>query len=147
MSKGPAIQTEGNVSFGESLEIGSGSVSLQIAVADRHVDGRPAYLNVRVGDGSASASLRVYIHVADDLVAFFADLACAWRGWPGEKAWSSVEGDFKMTATNDGRGHVSLLVALKPQVPQPPWAFQATVPLEAGELDRIAAGARDLNAG
>ena len=105
-----------------------------------------AYLDVEVGDGSASARLVAYVHDANDLIAFFAAIAQDWRGWTGERKWASLESDFLISATSDVRGHFFLRVSLKPQVPNAPWAFQATVPLETGELDRVAAAVRGLNA-
>jgi hypothetical protein len=45
------------------------------------------------------------------LADFLSELAGSWRGWEGERKWTSLEGDIELTATHDGRGLVALVPA------------------------------------
>jgi hypothetical protein len=72
------------------------------------------------------------------------DTRDGWRGWPGEKVWYSPEREFDLRATSDRRGHITLKICVVPPVPSPPWRFECNVPLEAGQLDRVAVEIRSF---
>jgi hypothetical protein len=126
------------------LGLSSEGPSLRLFAPERHQNRSVEYFSVEIGDGSASARLRVYAYDAWQLAALFESMAREWRGWLGEKVWYSPEREFDLRATSDGRGHVTLKICVVPQVPSPPWRFECTVPLEAGQLDRVAVEIRSF---
>ena len=67
----------------------------------------------------------------------FAELSESWRGWDGERVWSSNEGTLELTAAHDGVGHITLRVVLR-HVSAAPWEIGATLILEAGALAALA---------
>jgi Family of unknown function (DUF6228) len=73
---------------------------------------------VRLVVGSLEVSRRVtdfawHETVVDSLAQWFKELDEAWRGWEHTKDWTSMEGDFELSAAHDGRGTVTLTVYLK----------------------------------
>ena len=78
---------------------------------------------------------------AGALARYFASLASDWRGWTGERAWQAVDGTLRFTATHDGLGHIALQVHLHEGVWLDAWQARATLNLEAGALDALAADA------
>ena len=76
---------------------------------------------------------------------FLADLAENWRGWTGSKSWGDLEGLIRIEATHDGRGHVSLDFDLRSSL-YDGWRVEATVPVEAGQLDALVRAARAFDA-
>jgi hypothetical protein len=96
-------------------------------------------VTVTGADLLASAEV-AHIGGGDGLNAYWADLAESWRGWSGEKAWRSIEGDLDFSATSDRTEHVTLKVTLAYRAPWR-WQTQAILAIEAGQLDGFAAGA------
>ena len=43
------------------------------------------------------AQARVYSYMSTGLAEMFAEMAADWRGWPGEKSWSSLEGELHLS--------------------------------------------------
>jgi len=78
---------------------------------------------------------------AGALAPYFASLAADWRGWTGERTWKAVDGTLCFTATHDGLGHIALQVELREGVWLDAWQARATLNLEAGALDAVAADA------
>ncbi|MDA0184525.1 DUF6228 family protein [Solirubrobacter phytolaccae] len=78
------------------------------------------------------------------LVEFFDDLARSWRGWVHDKVLSAMEHDFRLRATHDGTGHVTLWIGFGPDLTENEryWHLVAPLELEAGALDRLAAQMR-----
>jgi hypothetical protein len=68
---------------------------------------------------------------------FFSGLATEWRGWEGIKEWRTYEDGLALLAANDGRGHVTLTVELR-QRSKDGWLVRGNVPLDAGQLERVA---------
>ena len=68
----------------------------------------------------------------------FHDLAKHWRGWSGEKSAESPEGHLQLTCTADRTGHVAIRVRLRNMAVDDDWRVEATLHLEAGQLDRLA---------
>lgn len=90
---------------------------------------------------------RTQVHLAAgpleaSLADFFAELAAAWRGWAGQREWASYEGGLTVSCAHDGLGHVNIDVRLA-EANRRAWIVEAAVPLDAGQLDRVA---RDLAA-
>jgi Family of unknown function (DUF6228) len=68
----------------------------------------------------------------DAIPAFLHDLAEDFRGWPGSRNWRSLEDQFRLEATHDSLGHVSLLVRLRPRAYLDHWELCLPVTVEAG---------------
>ena len=79
----------------------------------------------------------------DDLLEFFDRLAEDWRGWTGERTFTSLEGDLALTATHDG--HVQLRVTLRQSAIPDGWTAEAHIRLDPGEqLSRAVADLRQV---
>ncbi len=76
--------------------------------------------------------------IAESIGRFFKSLGEDWRGWDGERTWSSIEGTFALNATHDGLGHVPLRVHLQQNVYEHAWQVDAVIHLEAGGLPAVA---------
>jgi Family of unknown function (DUF6228) len=84
------------------------------------------------------ASVNVWDYGAGP-AAFFQLLADDWRGWDGERSWSSLEGQLAIKARHDGKGLIICEVAIGSVIP-PTWSLQATMTFGAGaHMDEIAA--------
>jgi Family of unknown function (DUF6228) len=92
--------------------------------------------DVRV-EASASAFM------AQDLGQYFEELASNWRGWQGRKEWSTLEGEFTLSATSDSTGHIALAYFLRPPHTGFHWELRDAVELEAGQLQAIAQEMKD----
>ena len=87
---------------------------------------------------SLHAELRVSGYLAPDLGQFFHELAAQWRGWEGERGWSSLEGEFELSATSDRTGHTTLQFKLRPPLTGCEWRVAGALLLEAGNLESVA---------
>ena len=96
---------------------------------------------VEIRSRGLQATARVSSYQSVGLPKFFNDLAAHWRGWSGEKAWQSCEGEFVLRAESDRTGHVFLTAALTDGAPAR-WEVSAVLTLEAGQLEHLAAEAR-----
>jgi len=106
---------------------------------------RPAYLEIVLEDQGLRAQSEIHAVVSgpDNLpTKFFIELAESWRGWRGTKDWQSYERDWKLSATADGKGHVFLQVGLAAGASDDQWRVQATLVLEAGQLEGYSQGFR-----
>src|ERR1700691_5899488 len=65
------------------------------------------------GSGLKASATGVYLYDAQGLAQFFQDMAANWKGWEGEKTWSSIEGEFGLAATSDRLGHITLRIRLR----------------------------------
>src|SRR5262249_32127444 len=78
----------------------------------------------------------------------FADMARQWSGWPGKLTWESVLGELSLTCSHDRRGHITIRVNLRSaQIPdQTPddWIVNASVFIEAGQLEALARRAKQF---
>ena len=103
--------------------------------------------NIRLSRRGLDASVVVYEletgEITRGLASFIASLARDWRGWQGDRVWSSLEGEFKVTARHDGLGTVELIVRLGQLDPtrEGVWTAQASLFLDAGGLDVLARNA------
>jgi hypothetical protein len=97
------------------------------------------YLRVGLKERDITASSsQVYLYEAFALSSFFAELAGEWKGWEGEKEWSSVENDFALSAISDGLGHVALHVTLKSGPYEDDWCVKGVIYIDAGQLAELA---------
>lgn len=75
-----------------------------------------------------------------DLVRFFEDLAENWKGFNGEKEWSSLEGEFSLTCTSDSLGHFVLNATISNN--EDTRYARKTIFIESGQLEKIALEAK-----
>jgi hypothetical protein len=80
---------------------------------------------------------------SDGLADYFAGLAANWKGWSGQREWTSFERDLKLSAQSHHTGHIDLHVNLNHGAP-PYWELQFGIALEAGELERLSVEAREF---
>lgn len=80
----------------------------------------------------------------NNLSQFFNDLAAHWRGWNGEKQWSSLEGEFTLKCESDSCGHVFMEVVLKSGLYEDDWSVQTGISIDAGQLEEIAANVKQF---
>ena len=86
------------------------------------------------------AEARVWLSDLDTpLNAFFRDMADNWRGWEGAKEWGTYEGGLRLSCSRDGLGHIAVSVDLHERSGPDGWFVQGDVPLEAGQLEQLAA--------
>lgn len=75
-----------------------------------------------------------------NLVSFFEDLAKNWKGFDGEKEWSSLEGEFNLSCTSDSLGHFALEVTIRDNMDTR--YARKTIYIESGQLEKIALEAK-----
>jgi hypothetical protein len=71
------------------------------------------------------------------LAPFFDELGSLWKGWEGVREWRNYEGNFGLSCTNDGLGHVTVTVELQVWSPYR-WLVRGDVLLDAGQLEQVA---------
>lgn len=95
---------------------------------------------------SASAEVDAFAYDGEHgLGLLFRRLADDWRGWEGERTWSSLEGDLDLSATHDGLGHIALEVRLRSGPYAEDWLVRGTIWLDAGQLNAVARDAAALS--
>ena len=93
---------------------------------------------VSVASGSWRGEVRASSFMASDLGDFFHGLALSWRGWEGERNWSTLEGEFTLCATSDRLRHIRLAFALSQPSIDLGWELKGALELEAGMLESAA---------
>jgi hypothetical protein len=94
---------------------------------------------VRLTGLDLSAVARVYSDaVCGHPAGMFAQMAAHWKGWQGEFAWESSEGELALRCAQDRTGHVAIGVVLRSGPSEADWMVEATVMAEAGQLEEIA---------
>jgi hypothetical protein len=94
---------------------------------------------VRLSGLELSALGRVYAGAgAGHPAPMFALMAAHWKGWQGEFAWESSEGELTLGCARDRTGHVSIGIVLRSGPSKADWKVEATVVAEAGQLEAIA---------
>jgi Family of unknown function (DUF6228) len=84
------------------------------------------------------ASVNVWDYGAGP-AAYFQLLADNWKGWDGDRSWSSLEGQLNIDARHDGKGLIICEVTVG-SVIAPTWSLTATLTFGAGaHMDEIAA--------
>lgn len=77
-----------------------------------------------------------------NLVRFFENLAENWKGFDGEKEWSSLEDEFSLNCTSDSLGHFALEVTIRNN--EDTRYARKTIFIESGQLEKIALEARNF---
>lgn len=108
---------------------------------------RPAgqeYFRATIRSNHLFSFTDVYIFDPYDsnLVRFFEDLAKSWKGFDGEKEWSSLEGEFSLRCTSDSLGHFALEVTIGNN--EDTRYARKTIYIESGQLEKIALEARKV---
>lgn len=88
------------------------------------------------------AEARASTFMAADLGQFFTSLANDWRGGQDERTWTTLEGEFELTATSDALGHVRLAYFIRPPHTGFNWELRGVLELEAGQLESLALDAQ-----
>lgn len=97
--------------------------------------------------GGITASVKVYGYAphSHDLASWFASLGEKTRPWSDDLAWESLEGEFKIKASSDAKGHVYFHVSLRDLPGAYEEAFiQVGLESELGQLNKIASEAKDF---
>jgi hypothetical protein len=97
-----------------------------------------ARVSIRVGE-ELNATQTLEITPADyrELVGFLDEIAREWKGWSEQKVWRLQDERTSLEASHDGLGHVMLTARLLPRLYDLDWSAQATITLEAGQLDAV----------
>lgn len=120
----------------EQVLIKSSQTSACLTLSDWDGD----YFTVAYTSPAVSALRRVHRDYGG-LSSMFRKLAKLWRGWEGTSKWGTWEGDFEISCTHDGRGHVFCDFTLADDVsPQngEEWSVTGEIVLDVGQLDAIA---------
>lgn len=79
----------------------------------------------------------------ENLASYFLDLEESWKGWNGEKSWSSLGHDLALAATSDGHGHCRFHITVRDGAIQTWQASMSDLEVDAGEdLIRLARSVR-----
>jgi S1-C subfamily serine protease len=96
------------------------------------------YLYVKVQNSGLVAENRVFIHT--DLIvlkSFFRTIAENWQGWVGTRHFTSIEEDFVLTATHNGRSAVVVKIDLNDSQTVASWTVATKLELDLGSLEAI----------
>lgn len=97
-----------------------------------------------VGDVSAAIDVWAYTD-AQGLCELFQELASFEIPWQGEKGWSSIEGEFNISASCSTLGDVLFKVRLYGMLGAPEeWRVSAGLATEFGQLQHIAKRAAEF---
>jgi hypothetical protein len=131
----------------DSITIGHSARVMTLTRARSGSDGfgghEPWSLTVELEQEGLRSSAEVWLGPVPPLSNLFDDMAANWRGWNGPKVWDSGEGGLTLACLHDGLGHVSIKAELR-QHSGSGWVVQTTIPVDAGQLDALAADVRRL---
>src|SRR5690242_6838025 len=82
------------------------------------------------------ANTQLFHNGGDDLGDFLSGLARDWRGWQGERSWSSLEGTLVLCASISKAGAVTFDVQINERTFT--WEVRGRIYVENGRLDDIA---------
>lgn len=112
--------------------------SLELRPLDRH------HFVADATSADLHCTINVSSYLSEGIAEFFGDLATNWQGWSGTKTWQSLEGELVLEAKCDRLGHIFLLTTLRHAFDS--WTAEVQLVIEAGQLDRLAAAAKDFGA-
>jgi len=84
------------------------------------------------------AAVEVYDIQPQNWSRFFRRLATDWRGWVGPQVHESLEHHLRLACTCDRTGHVTIQATLRGMLFENDWLAQASLCVDAGQLDEIA---------
>jgi hypothetical protein len=97
-----------------------------------------SHIKVRVVGLGVDVSADVDLYTSEPLPKFFENLANSWTGWEGERRWTSLEEELKLSASIDRTGHVTIRVGLMSGHHMYAWRLETAVELESGQLEALA---------
>ncbi len=105
---------------------------------------RDEYFHVALKGVEVSAEAEIWAYTdADGLKNMFPDLGSLASPWHGEHSWTSIEGDFSLTATCTSLGNVTLRVEFRGLQGAPEeWRVQAGLVLDFGQMEKLAKSAK-----
>ncbi len=122
----------------DRVSIGSDETKLDLQCVDRRLDGAAELLRARLVAPGLDVERDVYeFDGYAALAAFFDEIASSWRGWVGEREFSSLEGELEITAIHDG--HVRMSVRLNQSSRPGEWTVDAKLTIDPGEDLKAAA--------
>jgi len=89
------------------------------------------YLVSITGEGLEAGAIVTSLE-GDSLDAYLSDLAERFRGWEGVREWRSLEGQLRIVAKWESRGHVTLRVHLRSTHHPDAWEASVGFDVEAG---------------
>ncbi len=126
----------------ECVNIKSSDSSNELQLSEQEGLSRPEgseYYRVNLKAKDLMASAKVYaFEPHSELAQYFNDLAVHWKGWNGEKKWSSLEGEFILSCNSDNQGHIAMEVVLKSGLYEDDWSVRTEINIDAGQLEEIA---------
>ena len=69
----------------------------------------------------------------NSLAKFIQELSNNWKGWDGVKTWSAMEDEYRIEATTNDTGHVTIKVTTNQNNYK--WHLVAELEIEAGQLE------------
>ena len=104
------------------------------------------YFHVSIENPIFSGTVRAWGYTdAHGLVRLFDSLAKDWKGWNGNRDWETIEGEFKISCSHDGLGHIRMSVEIQQDFgSDEPWKLKAGLIVDAMQLDQIAKDAKNL---
>lgn len=116
-----------------------------------HIKVREAsYLVATLAGPTLSGAVEVWVAPGDvaGFANFFSELAAFDAPWKGSRTWSSLEGDLELAASCTNLGAVIFLVSMSGMSgATEEWRLQAGLETEFGQLQKLAADAKDLVGG
>jgi hypothetical protein len=125
----------------ESVIIKSANTSAALTFCEKEGD----YFQVIFDGPAVKLSKKVWGYTdCELLVDLFEYMAKEWKGWSGAQEWSSIEGEFWISATCDSLGHIMLSLSLKEFDGPEPWESIAKLGIDSGQLDSTAKKVREF---
>ena len=118
----------------ESVVIKSANTSATLTLCEKEGD----YFWAIFDSPSVKVAKRVWGYTdCELLVDLFEFMAEEWKGWQGEKAWWSIEGEFGVSATCDSLGHIMLSLSFKEYDGPELWESKVNIGIDSGQLDSV----------
>ena len=111
------------------FEIASAILTLRLVKAT------PETYVARLIAAEVQAEAPIYHYGGDFLGEFLSALARDWRGWDGERTWSSLEGTLTLRASMSRTGQVLFAVAINERAGT--WRVSGDIRVENGHLNAI----------
>jgi len=125
----------------ESIEIKSGSTAASLKFCNRDSE----YFNVVYESPSVKLMKRVWGYTdCKYLVSLFRFMAKEWKGWEGSQEWTSIEGEFGISATCDNLGHILLTLTFKEFDGPENWKANVQLFIDSGQTETIAKQAAEF---
>ncbi|WP_316367281.1 DUF6228 family protein [Candidatus Thiodiazotropha sp. CDECU1] len=119
----------------ESAHIKSTSTSATLIFREREGD----YFSIVYDSPAVKIQKRVWGYTdCQALVGLFQSLAQDWKGWEGVREWSSIEGEFGLSASSDNLGHIELSISFAEFDAPEEWSAKVCLLLDSGQTESIA---------